>query len=67
MATAPPRDDDRLDLQAAAVLLGFTYGTARTMRSQGDFPEQDGKVGGSPWWFRFKLEAWKQARTERIA
>ncbi len=67
MAKKIERDDDRLDLEAVAAMLNVTYASARTMRSRGVFPDAGGKIGNSPWWFRFKVEQWMKERSERTA
>lgn len=60
-------DDDRIDLTEVAKILGYTYGTARTMRSTGQFPEPAGFLGRTPWWYRSKVLEWKETRSERAS
>lgn len=60
----------QLDRAAVAALLGVEPGTITRYRDPNrgeNFPEPDGFVGRSPWWWSDRIEAWRDARPGRGA
>lgn len=61
--------NDILDRAAVAGYLGVTVGTLAVYRSrdyQDTFPEPDGKVAQSPWWYRDTIDTWNNTRPGKI-
>jgi len=51
--------DDRLGLQAIAEITGARLAQIYELRRSGGLPPEDGRRGGSPWWFRSTIDAWR--------
>lgn len=63
---APKRDDDRLDRAGVAEVLGYkTPGTVSRYVDRGVFPEPDGHLGRSPWWYRRTVNEWNRTKRRR--
>jgi predicted DNA-binding transcriptional regulator AlpA len=58
----------QLDRAAVAALLGVKPATITQMRAAGrNFPEPDGVIGKSPWWWESTITAWQKTRPGRGA
>jgi len=61
------QEREQLDTKGAAKLLGVSPETVTRYRSADraaryGFPEPDGHIGGRPWWWSTKIEAWRESR-----
>jgi predicted DNA-binding transcriptional regulator AlpA len=58
----------QLDRKAVAELLGISAATVsrmlndRSNRNRYDFPEPDGRIGRSPWWWSTTIMQWRKKR-----
>lgn len=58
---------EQLDIAAVAQLLGVTPETIMRYRvadraAKYPFPQEDGKIGRTPWWWRETIEEWRKNR-----
>ena len=53
---------DMLSTREVAELVGVKPASIRRYRVRGTFPEPDGYVGVTPWWYRSTVEAWLAKR-----
>jgi hypothetical protein len=54
--------DDRMGLRDVAEAAGVAYQTIRVHQCRGTMPKADGRIGGSPYWFRWRIEQWVAQR-----
>jgi hypothetical protein len=58
-------DRDQLTFDQAADLACLPVQTLRTYRTRNTFPEPDGYLGRTPWWYRSTVLHWLQVRPLR--
>lgn len=54
--------EDQLTNAECAALAGITPGTWRDYVARGRAPGPDGRLGGTPWWWRSTVETWLGGR-----